>query len=160
MGSEEKSTLVKQIINIKMIEENGKQYKQCPDCKCKLRINHFDKHMMRQHQKLIYDKNQLIKCPECSNRVKTKNLKKHINRIHGEKKINSKLTVKDAAELKKILTDDSFYKDKEIALYLAKNPIKEQLGKFGVPQDKYRWGNFGASTMEYDSWSRNNKENA
>lgn len=28
------------------------------------------------------------------------------------------------------------------------------LGKFGVPQDKYRWGFFGNKSMEYDIWRK------
>jgi uncharacterized C2H2 Zn-finger protein len=156
----ERLALTKQIKSIELIEENGKRYKQCPDCECKLKINNFDKHMELQHQKLICDGNQFVKCPECDKNVKSKNIKKHLNRIHGGKAINTELTVKDIRELKKIRTADSFYQNKEVAAYLSKNPKKEHIGKFGVPQDKYRWGYFGSSTMEYDSWSRNSNKKA
>ena len=49
--------------------------------------------------------------------------------------------------------------DPEIAAYLKKNPTDDysRIGKFGLPQDKYRWNFYGSSTFEYDSWGRNKK---
>lgn len=66
-----------------------------------------------------------------------------------------KITPEIAAELRKILQDRAFFTNKEIEDYLVKNPNKyDAIGKFGVPQDKYRWGFYGSRTMEYDSWRR------
>ncbi len=162
--------LTKHVLHVKILKEGGIKYKICPDCKCKLMLELFDKHMELQHQKIITKKKKtqikraIIKCPRCKCNVTSKNLKKHLKRIHGEvqvkKKpiIRDKLTVQDAVELKKIISDKYFYKNKEINLYLNKNPIKESYGKFGVPQDKYRWGCFGGAAMEFDAWSKNDNK--
>lgn len=61
------------------------------------------------------------------------------------------------AELKKAMTEIEDKKDKEISDYLKKHPIKDGIGKFGVPQDKYRWGFYGSSSMEYDIWRKGDK---
>ncbi|MFT6910772.1 MAG: putative C2H2 Zn-finger protein [Oleiphilaceae bacterium] len=115
------------------------------------------KHMTAPQLKTVSDVNQLVRCPRCQCEIKEKNLKKHISRVHINKSKKSRALAKDIAERKELRKDDSFYSDKDVAMYLADHPVKSQTGKFGVPQDKYRWGNFGASTMEYDSWSKNDK---
>ncbi len=48
--------------------------------------------------------------------------------------------------------------DPQIRSYLERNPVREEMGKFGVPQDKYRWGFYGHGTMEYDSWGKPKKD--
>lgn len=42
----------------------------------------------------------------------------------------------------------------EIAKYLKRVPTHQEMGKFGVPQDRYRWGFYGSSTMEFDAWRK------
>ncbi|WP_439510492.1 hypothetical protein [Marinimicrobium koreense] len=42
----------------------------------------------------------------------------------------------------------------KIRAYLAANPIYEGLGKFGLPQSKYRNGTYGLRSMELNEWSR------
>lgn len=42
----------------------------------------------------------------------------------------------------------------EIAKYLKRVPMHQEIGKFGVPQDKYRWGFYGSSTMDFDTWRK------
>ena len=42
--------------------------------------------------------------------------------------------------------------DRAIADYLRRNPVTEDMGKFGVPQDKYRYNFFGHASMEVDQW--------
>jgi hypothetical protein len=64
---------------------------------------------------------------------------------------------KEAGELLEALSDHHLIADKMVADYLKRNPVKDEMGKFGVPQDKYRWGFYGNKTMEYDSWSREHK---
>ncbi|WP_159820280.1 hypothetical protein [Colwellia sp. 20A7] len=113
--------------------------------------------MVEQNIKTPCDLNQLVLCPRCHCEIKEKNLKKHISRVHINKSKKSKAIAKDIAERKELRTDNSFYSDKDIAMYLAENPVVSQTGIFGVPQDKYRWGSFGVSSMEYDSWSKNDK---
>ncbi len=65
---------------------------------------------------------------------------------------------KEAAGIREALTEQKLRADKEIADYISRNPIKEdQFGKFGVPQDKYRWGFYGHKTMEFDVWGKGEK---
>ncbi len=165
----------------------GKKYKVCPKCGCRLRPGHFTKHMSKQHgypptrhndtpkQAVLVDSdNEFTTCPKCNKAVKKKNLKKHIRRIHKNKvnaknkKVNKrkskiiplpdhKMTPEVAAELRKALEETDIVKDKSIAEYLEKNPLKDETGKFGVPQDKYRWGFYGSKSMEYDNWGKGDK---
>lgn len=74
---------------------------------------------------------------------------------------SKKLTSEDAAQLLKAKNDVRILEngnDKDIANYLKKNPPASQIGKFGVPQDKYRWGFYGHRTMEYDLWRKGDKK--
>ena len=48
----------------------------------------------------------------------------------------------------------SIVQNKQILEYLKKNPSANGIGKFGVPQDKYRSNFFGSKTMEYDIWRK------
>ena len=126
----------------------------------------------------VDDNSELTTCPQCDISVKKKNLKKHIRRIHEKKKINLtrkrnrgeeekseitplpsfEMTPAVAAELLKAMKDTRLVTDKKIAEYLRKNPAKREMNKFGVPQDKYRWGFYGSKSMEYDVWGKGDKE--
>tara|TARA_R110000787_G_scaffold63520_1_gene142919 strand:+ start:3526 stop:3708 length:183 start_codon:yes stop_codon:yes gene_type:complete len=41
-----------------------------------------------------------------------------------------------------------------IRAYVSRVPEVDTLGKFGRPQDKYRYGFYGHASMAYDIWSR------
>lgn len=114
---------------------------------------------------------EIVICPRCDCQVKKKNLKKHTQRIHktkrraGRKKggryippPRENLTAAEALELRKAIEDQNLCSDREIAEYLKKNPLKDEMGKFGVPQDKYRWGFYGSKSMEYDAWGKGDKD--
>lgn len=51
----------------------------------------------------------------------------------------------------------SLVQNSEIRNYLIRVPEKEQIGKFGVPQDEYRHGFYGSGSMEYDVWRKGEK---
>lgn len=51
--------------------------------------------------------------------------------------------------------DVQLNQNKEIRGYLKKNPVYQGIGKFGVPQDKYRYNFFGKKTMNFDIWRKN-----
>lgn len=40
----------------------------------------------------------------------------------------------------------------QIKAYLAAHPAPDPIGRFGVPQAKFRYGTYGQSTMELDFW--------
>lgn len=70
-------------------------------------------------------------------------------------RINEKLSISNV----KISADDidaiENISDKEIIKrYLAANPAPDSMGKFGVPQSKYRYGTYGLGSMEYNPWAR------
>lgn len=62
-----------------------------------------------------------------------------------------------AAEIISAMREMELARNKEIAEYLKRHPIHNEIGKFGVPQDKYRWGFYGSSSMEYDIWRKGEK---
>lgn len=45
----------------------------------------------------------------------------------------------------------------EIIKFLERNPY-EDIGKFGVPQDKYRYGSYGSKSMVPDIWRKTSSE--
>lgn len=120
--------------------------------------------------------NEFIQCDKCNLSIKKKNLERHVRRVHGNRKPKrglaknnnqpsscipprrKKLSPKDAAAYKRALGDAHFDSNKEITDYLERNPVESGMGKFGVPQDKYRWGFYGAHSMEYDVWRKGDKE--
>lgn len=53
--------------------------------------------------------------------------------------------------------DSSLIQNPEIRAYIKRVPDQEGLGKFGVPQDNYRYGFYGANSMEYDVWRKGEK---
>lgn len=61
---------------------------------------------------------------------------------------------RDAAQQLAALRDQQLYKDVQINNYLKRTPVVEEHRKFGLPQDKYRWGFFGSKSMRYDVWGR------
>lgn len=165
---------IKMALSKNKASKDNRNYRKCPECGCNLRYKNFDFHMIKQHGKESRDdrpkaNSEVVKCPKCSSRMKKKNLKKHIRRVHDRKTrvvknqssksipAERKSTVKEAIEIKKALDETNLVSDKAIAQYLAKNPSNEKMGKFGVPQDKYRYGFYGSKTMDYDVWSKGEK---
>lgn len=67
-------------------------------------------------------------------------------------------TKQNAAEQLKVIKNTEMTKDREIKEFLEKNPAQEKLGKFGEPQDKFRHGYYGNSSMEYDIWRKGPKK--
>jgi phage FluMu protein Com len=114
---------------------------RCPDLPS-LRSNPQDQTV--SDDKLTMDAVTVI-CPCCNSLLSKKNLQKHI-----ENKCKKYRTLKDLA--------GANYTSTLIRLYLDENQGPDSMGKFGVPQDKYRNGTFGLHSMEYDGWSKECKK--
>jgi hypothetical protein len=126
-------------------------------------------------------RNAFVACPCCRHPVKAKNLKRHLGRVHdlgaNEVTINKPAggsptnqtgrmlwAAANAERARRInasnrwrfeVSDvEGLCRDPAIADYLQRNPVRAGMGKFGVPQDSFRWGFYGHRTMEYDSWGR------
>lgn len=102
-------------------------------------------------------------CPLCGAAVKRRHLKRHMRRAHRlalspstkpkPMRITKRISPEEARELRRA-NQDSLVSDQAIADYLKRFPVHEEIGKFGVPQDKYRWGFYGSRTMEFNAWRR------
>ena len=90
----------------------------------------------------IFDKTLFTKLQKISTEVQTK--KVQICNVQIKKR--------------KAQSESSFIQNKQILDYLSKNPADNGMGKFGVPQDKYRYGFYGSGTKEYDIWRKGDKE--
>jgi hypothetical protein len=75
------------------------------------------------------DKHQLTACQKCG-RTRTG-------------KVRRRAAVKE----------QPFIQDPAIADYLMRRPVPG-VGRFGKPQDKYRWGFYGSKSMSYDIWRK------
>jgi len=67
-------------------------------------------------------------------------------------------TPQEATEKLEAIRNIDMIRNKDIKKYLENNPHKEELGKFGVPQDKFRFNFYGSKTMEYDIWRKGEKK--
>ena len=121
---------------------------------------------------------RIIVCPQCGVRIKENRLRKHVRKKHKigiienrstrehikpKKKVRRPLpkqimTPEIAKTLRTEMNETEIITNKEIAAYLKRNPHKEELGKFGLPQDKHRWGFYGSKSMQYDIWRKGDKE--
>jgi ribosomal protein L32 len=112
-------------------------------------------------------------CSECGAHVKKSNLSKHRRRCHSRKhpvpvrkdpgyfsnaREMREATKANARAMRRANDANTLCSDKQIAEFLKRNPLPDQMGKFGVPQDKYRYGFYGSKSMEYDSWRQEYKE--
>lgn len=134
----------------------GKNEVLCLVCKKAVHKLNHDQHLKEQHG--IVHKVKKKKCTHCGVEVSAKNLKRHVQKFHGgEKKQRKKktLTSKQARSQFKALNDNKLSGDKSVRAYLDRVDDKPKYGKFGIPQDKYRWGFYGHSSMVYDLWRRN-----
>ncbi|EGG4117530.1 hypothetical protein SI35_06140 [Salmonella enterica] len=83
-------------------------------------------------------------CPYCNVLVSPKKFETHIR---------SKCPKQQMAQQSSKI-DDKFYTDPAIEKYLAQHPEPPQMGKFGIPQAKFKYDTFGRRGMEYDTWSK------
>lgn len=103
-------------------------------------------------------------CPICGAAVQRRHLKRHLRRVHHARpstivhtpsiRSSGRLTASEAAELRRAYQESRLIADQAIADYLRRLPNQDEMGRFGVPQDKYRWGFYGSRSMEYDAWRR------
>ena len=124
-------------------ENNGRNFVKCSLCNQEVLRKNFKKHNRRAHRKTIR-KTILIQKEEVQ-----KSRYKPPNR-YG-------ISPQSAGELLTVIQETKMISNNEIKDYLDKNTIKDDLGKFGLPQDKYRWGFYGSGSMEYDTWRKSNK---
>ncbi|WP_455425717.1 hypothetical protein [Dryocola sp. LX212] len=83
-------------------------------------------------------------CPHCNASVSPKKFDKHVRSKCPKRK--------DAHQVNK--AGSEFYTDPAIEKYLALHPEPPKIGKFGVPQAKFKYSTYGRSGMEYDTWSK------
>ena len=108
-----------------------------------------------------------IICPSCLQFVYEKNLERHESKslickemlAHERQIENQRRASKAKIEERKKLGESrrNIVQNPQIYQFLRENPIKDEIRKFGVPQDKYRYGFYGSSTMEYDIWRNGSK---
>lgn len=67
------------------------------------------------------------------------------------------LSPQEATQKLQAIRSINIINNKEIEEYIENNPVIEKLGKFGVPQDKYRYNFYGSSSMEPDIWRKGDK---
>ena len=112
-------------------------------------------------------KHQLKACPKCGFTEARARLKKKVEAGASERKPTDltrrqreRLARNRASIVEGVRVTDttSILTDEQIRKYLEQHPVTEEIGKFGVPQDKYRWGFYGHATMEYDQWGKPRKD--
>lgn len=119
-------------------------------------------------------KHQLKACPKCGFTKARAPLKKNVEVGVSERKPTDltrrqpdmskrqreRLARNRASIVEGVRVTDttSILTDEQIRKYLEQHPETEEIGKFGVPQDKYRWGFYGHKTMEYDQWGKPPKD--
>lgn len=107
---------------------------------------------------------QWTTCAICGADVQRRHLKRHLRRVHHARpspvastpsiRSSRHLTPSEAGELRRAYQESRLISDQAIADYLRRLPNQDEMGRFGVPQDKYRWGFYGSRSMEYDAWRR------
>jgi hypothetical protein len=70
-----------------------------------------------------------------------------------KRKCKRQLSPKEAAARRAALKDQNIQSN-AIKAYLRRVPSKPTMGKFGVPQSKYRYNFYGHKTFCYDNWGR------
>ncbi|OAI09676.1 hypothetical protein A1359_18510 [Methylomonas lenta] len=151
-----------------------KKHLVCPECKATIRADRYEKHITNQHspeanlkreaekklaeeekQRITLEGKMMVVCEICGISISKRRLSRHKERLH---RIYNDPKREEAARMRDALEETNVVSDQSIREYLARNPMKEEMGKFGVPQDKYRWGFYGSKTIEFDAWSRENKK--
>jgi hypothetical protein len=83
-------------------------------------------------------------CPYCDVSISPKKFEKHIRSKCPKRK--------GARQVSR--AGNEFYTDPEIEKYLALHPEPPKIGKFGVPQAKFKYNTYGRSGMEFDTWGK------
>lgn len=83
-------------------------------------------------------------CPYCGVSISLKKFERHIRSKCPKHK--------GTAQISK--NGNKFYTDPDIEKYLALHPEPPKIGKFGIPQAKFKYNTYGRSGMEYDTWSK------
>jgi hypothetical protein len=120
-----------------------------------------------EEQAKLCNKKYII-CPICHQFISEENWNRHERRSANCKEMIAELNAqnerrvacKKRIEERKKLGESrlgSLVHNKQINEFLRKNPVNNKMGGFGVPQDKYRYGFYGNSTMEYDIWRKGDK---
>ena len=132
----------------------------CPLCNKGIKEKNLEEHARRIHGKdfalhkaLAAEKLEKPKAKTPSKAKKAQARKALARKKQAEKAKICKERVADRIEERKTLSG-SIVQNKQILEYLKKNPSDNGIGKFGVPQDKYRSNFFGSKTMEYDIWRK------
>jgi uncharacterized Zn finger protein (UPF0148 family) len=135
----------------------------CPVCNKDIKQKTLEEHARRIHKgdaaikrALAGDKLATPKNTTSAKVKKNQARKSLIESIRAEKAKICKDRVKDRIAERRTL-ESSIVQNKQILEYLKKNPCDNVMGKFGVPQDKYRSNFCGSKTMEYDTWRKAHK---
>lgn len=140
---------------------------QCDKCGVSVSHKNLEKHIRKVHEKRSsQEKKNKAKskiCDICGQEI-AGSMKLHKKATHparkpqfAEPKSRGKpkpLSPQEAKARLKEIRDQRLFQDKATRTYLARVPEAPKYGKFGLPQDKYRWGFYGHSSMEYDVWGR------
>ncbi|EIS1752970.1 hypothetical protein LZC58_000012 [Escherichia coli] len=83
-------------------------------------------------------------CPYCDALISPKKFDKHVR-----SKCPKRKTVRQVSKI-----DSEFCTDPAIKKYLEQHPEPSKIGKFGVPQAKFKYSTYGRRGMEYDTWGK------
>ena len=153
-----------EVINFGNDGKSNEKYIVCPLCNKGIKENILEEHARRIHGKnfalhkaLAAERLEKPKAKTPAKAKKSRARKALAKKIRAEKAKICKERVVDRIVERKTL-DGSIVQNKQILEYLIKNPCDNGMGKFGVPQDKYRHGFYGNKTMEYDALRKCDKE--
>lgn len=123
--------------------------------------NHQDSSLKSTTQRKSRKKpsGNLVRCEYCHQQLREKNLRNHIKKNHWYKHTSRPLPgssskQEDAKYKRQALSDMSTRRDPQIQAYVSENPEPDRMGKFGVPQDPYRYNFYGSRSMEKDKWRK------
>lgn len=147
-------------IDITIKKENI--YVSCIRCKAELNIINLVAHSKNRCPLRVKSKTH-IPCPACKVKVRESRLKSHLSKCT---KVKSKTNKKSIPSQYLALSDKNktapltdklkktIKESREIQSYLRENPISNQEGKFGVPQDKFKANTYGLNSMEFNPWNK------
>lgn len=143
--------------------------KRCQFCGNRIKLTKLDEHVAKAHPENttenIASRGYAIYpiCKLCGVEVigsMSNHQKKHILAVTNQPHKPSrpqyqkpKLTYSEAAKILAALKEP-IINNESILAYVSRVPEVDALGKFGLPQDKYRYGFYGHASMSYDIWSR------
>lgn len=120
-----------------------------------------------EEQAKLCNKKYII-CPICQQFIYEENRNRHEQRSANCKQMITQLNAQNERKVackkqideRKTLGESrlgTLVQNTDINEFLIKNPCDNGMGKFGVPQEKYRHGFYGNKTMEYDIWRKGDK---